>query len=215
MTTRTLYRPVGLRELELVLDVEARAFPPRLAAQPIFYPVLNREYADEIASKWNPLDEVSGFAGFVTDFDVDAEYLRGFEPKTVGAARHQELWVPSEELSGFNAHITSKIRTTSAFYGPSYQGPKPLPLGLRSDRASEQLEVLHGTLAYSGFDFALEIAAQWKLVLCNFGFWAAAAPEVQGLTADEVDKTLAAIRKVWEPRHPDLPLPAGVIVKEA
>ena len=51
MTTRTLYRPVGLRELQLILDAEARAFPPRLAAQPIFYPVLNREYAEEIAAR--------------------------------------------------------------------------------------------------------------------------------------------------------------------
>ena len=186
-----------------------------MAAQPIFYPVLNREYAEEIASKWNPLDEASGFAGFVTEFDVDADYLGGFEPKVVGAARHQELWIPAEELATFNSKIQSKIRSPAGFFGPAYQGPKPLPLGIRSDHAWEQLKVLHRTMSYSGFDFVLEILAQWKLVVCNFGFWAAAAPEVQGLTADDVARTLAGIRKVWEPRHPDLPLPSGVMVKGA
>ena len=74
-----LYRPVGLFELELILDAGSRAFPPRLPEQPIFYPVLNFEYAAQIARDWNPPDERSGFAGFVTSFEVDADYLCAFE----------------------------------------------------------------------------------------------------------------------------------------
>lgn len=127
MTTRTLYRPVGLRELELVLDADARAFPPRLPAQPIFYPVMNADYAAQIAREWNPTDVASGFAGFVTEFDVDADYLSRFEVKTVGATRHQELWVPAEGLDAFNGHIRSRVRTTSAFYGPAYEGRRAAP----------------------------------------------------------------------------------------
>lgn len=38
-----LYRPVGLRELELIAKADFKAFPPRLPEQPIFYPVLNFE----------------------------------------------------------------------------------------------------------------------------------------------------------------------------
>src|SRR6266404_2162498 len=43
--TIKLYRPVGLFELGLVWDAEMKRFPPRLAHQPIFYPVANVEYA--------------------------------------------------------------------------------------------------------------------------------------------------------------------------
>lgn len=43
--TQTLYRPVGLLELELLLNAGSRAVPPRLPEQPIFYPVLNAGYA--------------------------------------------------------------------------------------------------------------------------------------------------------------------------
>jgi hypothetical protein len=45
----TLYRPVGRGELELIRASHFREFPPRLAEQPIFYPVLSEEYATQIA----------------------------------------------------------------------------------------------------------------------------------------------------------------------
>jgi hypothetical protein len=205
MTTNTLYRPVGLRELELELelvpDADARAFPPRLPAQPIFYPVMNAAYAAQIASEWNPTDAASGFAGFVTEFDVDADSLTRFEVKTVGASQHQELWVPAEELGTFNGHIRSRIRVTSACYGPAYEGPVPLPLLVRSRNPREQLK-----------DFGMEIAANWKLVVANYGFWSATAPGEQQLAPPDAARTLASIKKLWEPNHPDLPLPAGSLV---
>jgi hypothetical protein len=47
--TVTLFRPVGPKELELIRASGYRAFPPRLPEQPIFYPVLTREYAVKIA----------------------------------------------------------------------------------------------------------------------------------------------------------------------
>jgi hypothetical protein len=37
----TLYRPVGIKELELIATAGWKRFPPRLFWQPIFYPVLN------------------------------------------------------------------------------------------------------------------------------------------------------------------------------
>jgi hypothetical protein len=211
VTKRTLYRPVGLRELELVLDAGARAFPPRLPAQPIFYPVLNATYASQIAREWNPTDAASGFGGFVTEFDVDADYLTRFEVKTVGASQHHELWVPAEEMATFNDHIRSRIRVTSAFYGPAYDGPVPLPLLIRSRNPREQLKALHATLGYNGMDFGMEIAANWKIVVANFGFWSATAPGEQGLAPPDATSTLAAIKTIWDPRHPDLPLPVGAL----
>ncbi|MDJ0699325.1 MAG: hypothetical protein QNJ07_05670 [Woeseiaceae bacterium] len=41
MSTKTLYRPVGPAELDLIRDSGWQEFPPRLPEQPIFYPVLN------------------------------------------------------------------------------------------------------------------------------------------------------------------------------
>jgi hypothetical protein len=47
--TVTLYRPVGRQELDLIAASGYRRFPPRLPQQPIFYPVLNAAYAEQIA----------------------------------------------------------------------------------------------------------------------------------------------------------------------
>lgn len=122
MPARTLYRPVGLKELQLILKANWRAFPPRLEWQPIFYPVLNREYAEQIARDWNTKDKASGYAGFVTEFDVDADYLAQFEEHIVGGTQHRELWIPADKLDNFNEQIAGDIRLIAAFYGENYQG---------------------------------------------------------------------------------------------
>jgi hypothetical protein len=83
-----LYRPIGLKELELIAQADFKAFPPRLAHQPIFYPVLNFEYARQIAAEWNTKDEASGYVGFVTQFAIDPGYIQKFEVQTVGHQSH-------------------------------------------------------------------------------------------------------------------------------
>jgi len=45
----TLWRPTGPEEIELVRATGSRRWPPRLPDQPIFYPVLNEDYANRIA----------------------------------------------------------------------------------------------------------------------------------------------------------------------
>ena len=117
-----LFRPVGLRELELIAASGWRRFPPRLAHQPIFYPVLNEAYAEAIAKNWNTKDANSQFCGFVTQFTVDDDYGRLFPVQVVGDRNDQELWVPAEELNTFNRHIQGNIRVLSSFYGDDYSG---------------------------------------------------------------------------------------------
>jgi hypothetical protein len=112
MATVTLFRPVGPEELRLIEQRAWRAFPPRLPEQPIFYPVLNREYAEQIARDWNV--PASG-SGFVTEFEVDCDFIRRYDVHTVGGSQHQELWVPAEELDSFNAHIAGHIRVVARF----------------------------------------------------------------------------------------------------
>jgi len=114
MNTRTLYRPVGPKELELIEASGWRSFPPRLPDQPIFYPVLNEGYAIQIARDWNV--PASG-SGYVTRFDVDAEFLSRYPVQIVGGREHEELWVPAEELELFNANIVGLIEVTQRFVG--------------------------------------------------------------------------------------------------
>ena len=105
-----LYRPVGEKEYNLIMESDFTAFPPRLPEQPIFYPVLNEQYATEIAAKWNTKDRNSGFMGVVTCFEIDDEFISKYEAQTVGRSYHQEYWIPSEDLAEFNQHIIGKIR---------------------------------------------------------------------------------------------------------
>ena len=206
-STSRLYRPVGLKELELVLSAEARGFPPRLPSQTIFYPVLDEGYAAQIARDWNPSDEASDYAGFVTEFDVDADFIERFPVQTVGASNHRELWIAAEQLEDFNEHLRSSIRVTQAFFGANYVGPTPVPVMLKGVPLHLQLKQLHGILDYNGMDFACEVGANWKLVLCNFGWWSSAQSERQGLGSEQAAMTLQAIRAVWDRREADFPLP--------
>ena len=87
-------------------------FPPWLPEQPIFYPVMNEEYAIQITRDWN----LPAFGiGFVTKFAVDADYAKKFPIHNVGGKIHNELWVPAEELEEFNSHIVGKIEVTGEF----------------------------------------------------------------------------------------------------
>lgn len=117
MQTITLFRPVGQKELDLIAASNYRKFPARLPDQPIFYPVLSRDYAEQIARDWNIKDERSGYVGYVLQFEVDAEYLRSFQVKTVGSSRHQEYWIPAETLEEFNQQIQGEIRIVAKFAG--------------------------------------------------------------------------------------------------
>jgi hypothetical protein len=113
--TLTLYRPVGPQELRLIESSGWTAFPPRLPEQPIFYPVLNEDYAIEITRDWNV--PASG-SGYVTRFDVDAAFASRYERQVVGGRQHEELWVPAEDLESFNAHIVGPIAVIAQFPSP-------------------------------------------------------------------------------------------------
>jgi hypothetical protein len=113
--TTTLWRPVGEAELALIEQSGWAAFPPRLAHQPIFYPVTNEAYAAQIAREWNTRDAASGYVGYVTRFDVRTEFLSRYTPRVVGTAAHEEYWIPAEELEEFNRNIVGPIAVTAEF----------------------------------------------------------------------------------------------------
>lgn len=112
MSTITLYRPVGDAELDLIRASGWKKFPPRLPEQPIFYPVLEEEYAIQIARDWNTRD---GGTGYALRFDVEAEYLAQFPVQTAGTRIHREYWIPSGDLDEFNRHIVGLIEVLSTY----------------------------------------------------------------------------------------------------
>lgn len=116
MTTTTLYRPVGPKELALIAASSYREFPPRLPDQPIFYQVLNQEYAEQIARDWNV--KASG-SGYVTRFQVARTFLVRFPEQIVGGAIHRELWIPAEDLAEMNRNIVGLIEVIAEFHRDS------------------------------------------------------------------------------------------------
>ena len=112
--TTTLYRPVGEDELRLIAKSGYQTFPQRLPGQPIFYPVLNQEYATQIARDWNARNSQSK-AGYVTRFAVKTEYLSQFKVQKVGGSLHLEYWIPAEKLAEFNENIVGLIEVISEF----------------------------------------------------------------------------------------------------
>jgi hypothetical protein len=112
---KTLYRPVGQAEMDLIRASGFREFPSRLPDQPFFYPVVNEEYATQIARDWNTKDANSGFAGYVLRFDVLSSFLENYEIHTVGDSRHREYWIPAADLVEFNQNLVGLLQVIGSY----------------------------------------------------------------------------------------------------
>ncbi|MFP2958896.1 hypothetical protein ACLEPN_13890 [Myxococcus sp. 1LA] len=160
---------------------------------------MNAEYARQIARDWNTPDAGSGYAGFVTAFDVAADYASRFPVRTVGNSLHQELWVPAEDLATFNQHIQGPVRFTEAWYGPEYRGPAtslgPLERQLLalSPQARDALPLLQANTA---------------ACLFNAAWWSSTPASAQGLDPSDHRDLLDRFRQAWVTLHPQWPLPA-------
>jgi hypothetical protein len=110
--TVTLWRPTGPEELALVEASGWREWPPRRAGPPVFYPVLNEEYAARIARDWNV--PRSG-AGYVTRFQVLRSFLDHYEVRQAGGKTILEYWIPAEDLPALNASIVGTIEVTAEY----------------------------------------------------------------------------------------------------
>ncbi len=108
-----LYRPTGPKELALVQQSGFKRWPPRLPEQPIFYPVTNEQYAQQIASAWNVKE--SG-AGYVTRFAVKKAFMARYAIQRVGSTHHTEWWIPAEELEDLNDNIVGLIEVIGEYH---------------------------------------------------------------------------------------------------
>jgi hypothetical protein len=82
--------------------------------------VLTRSYATQIAREWNTQDDTSGFAGFVTQFEVSDAYVRHYAVQSVGDRSHREYWIPAADLEKFNDHISGRIEVVEHFTSDSF-----------------------------------------------------------------------------------------------
>ena len=207
-----VYRPVGHKELELICDSGLRAFPPRLPDQPIFYPVLNADYAKEIARGWNTKSDT--FAGYITRFNVDNDYSQRFVRQTVGGRKHEEWWVPAKELPEFNANIVGHIDVIAAYFGDGFVGSPPAR-AFRDKEASadKYLQMLLETLEHNAADFNGAIVTEYKSVFCNYAYWKQfdlSCLEVQKEGRREV--LISAIADCWHRNFPGLRLPTEAAI---
>lgn len=107
-----LFRPVNQAELDLIIQSNWKAFPPRLIGQPIFYPVLNEAYAEQITREWNvPTYGI----GHVLKFEVSDDFLSNYEVQKVGLDHHLEFWILAEDLEEMNSNILGSIELVSTF----------------------------------------------------------------------------------------------------
>ena len=111
--TVELWRPTGPEELELVRASGSKRWPPRLSDQPIFYLVLNEDYATRIARDW---DVKASGVGFVTRFRVRRSCRFSIATRfgRSAARRFSKYWIPAEDLEGLNDNIVGEIEEVVA-----------------------------------------------------------------------------------------------------
>jgi len=199
-----LYRPVGLRELALIVDSEMTEFPPRLPEQPIFYPVLNAPYAIKIARDWNVKSDMR--AGYVTEFDVEDDYASRFEPHIVGSRQHEELWVPAEELSEFNGRIVGKIRVIEAYFGEGFTGYVGEETNFKGKDAIGQFAVVEFLWRDSKWDLGFEMWHQRKPIFLHFPFWLQHDFTDLGIFSEGRYHVLAGLRDMYRHFFPEIEL---------
>jgi len=122
--TVTLWRPAGPQEMDLVRASGFRRWPPRLPEQPIFYPVLNAQYASRIAKEWNV--PASGI-GFVTRFAVRKAFLDRYEVHKVGGEGILEYWIPAGDLEELNDNIVGMIEVVCHYTADGNRVPGDVP----------------------------------------------------------------------------------------
>lgn len=92
-----LYRPVGKEEMDQISQSGMKRFPPRGMWQPIFYPVLDLEFATKIA------ELLHSDQSFVVTFEIPKDYFDTWK------IYDQELRIPAYQLEEFNDNIVGLI----------------------------------------------------------------------------------------------------------
>ena len=200
--SRILYCPVGLSEMQRILEEEPHAFPARQTDQPYFYPALTEGYAHQIARDWNINDHVLGYVGFVTQFRVEANYLKQFEEKVVDGSQHKQLWIPAGQLTEFNQRIIGGINVIAAYYGDKYEGARH---EFRDFSADGMCLFLYELALKNKHDFRAEMMLSRRAIYLNYPYWM--TQSYDEIPADRFKVFLQYLADAWRERFPDWHLP--------
>ena len=121
-----LYKSLTPAQFAGVIQSDWRELAAESPDQKMFYPKLNRQYAEMVARMLN-LAHYN--AAYVVKFNVNALFLARYEIQTVAYDEHQEYKIPIEDLPLLNCHIVGIIEVVSAFTLKDCQKP-PLIEGL-------------------------------------------------------------------------------------
>jgi hypothetical protein len=125
LETAILFRPVGEAKFLLIRDSGWREFPPRLPEQPIFYPVLNQEYAEQIARDWNTRDGGSFHHRHFMGKVEAAEYSTYEALAERFFQEVHELW----RIEDAQTKVTLRVGTTEDFFNRLRERAKKLDKG--------------------------------------------------------------------------------------
>lgn len=200
-----LYRPTGLLEMALIYRSGMRAWPPRLPGQPIFYPVLNLAYAEQIAREWNATADT--FAGYATSFEVEDGFCVQFQPQVVGGRQHLEFWVPAEQLVELNQRIVGSILVESTFFGRQFSGLIPTAGLLAGKDAKCQLRALIEAVSSGEASVDQVLSEANEAIFLNFSYWRTLHREGSTDDASLTARVLNQIATVWTRRNPRVKLP--------
>ena len=90
-----------------------RRWPPRLPEQPIFYPVLNEEYATMIARDWNVKQSTERATSPSSRFGRTSSTARGSSGRRADTIL--EYWIPAEDLDALNENIIGTIDVVAEY----------------------------------------------------------------------------------------------------
>ena len=198
-----LYRPVGLQELEKILNFGSEKFPDRQVWQPILYIVENYGYAGQISSTWNLKDENSGFSGYILEFTISDDYISNYEIKQVGDRTHLEYWIPAKDTKKFNNSLTSKIKIINAFYGEKYKGPVFNETVLEGRTPDKQISELTSLMENSYEKFEETVQKCKTQIIPNLIYWMRMVSDLAGPDKEEKKKIIYEIEKILSQTYED------------
>ena len=190
-TTR-LFRPLDLPELKGICDSGYGRFPTRQTWQPIFYPVADLSYAEQIAYECH-VNASSGYGGFVVQFDVEERYMDSFKLPRSTNATFQEFRIPAESLPELNRQLQGDIQLVSSFYTSDYRGI-PIKSGeLKGLNIYEQVQYVHSLKGNQPRIRALIVQYEFT-ILTNLNYWKHYCPEMA--------ETVQVLEQLWAEYRP-------------
>ena len=117
---------------------------------------------EEIVIKENLINNKhKGFAGFLIEWtNTNAKKIDDTKYRIIINDTHE-----------FESLIISKMKILNAYYGEKYTGVNSGKTGLKNKNIIEQFLLLNSLMDIYMFDFSMEIASQWFLIVTNFIYW--------------------------------------------